>query len=275
MFTPVYRRDEPIVVDSYVFGRLTKSPATTPYLTVQEWLNYLDRKELAPSVAEAKRTAIHLLNEVGDDPKSCTVFDCFGYELALGGQQFVLSSGIWYEVVPEFLERVNRTVAEMDQPKIALPTWNQVESEGEYNTRCCQTSGFLHFDANKIWFGGGHSQFEFCDIMHPKTRTLFFAKIPSKSSGMSHLVEQVRRTAELFFSPDSGYRKRLKKGVKKAHPGLRTAWLDERPRAGDWDLCLVSLGRPATKLPFFAKCSLMKLKKDLRARGHIMSFLSV
>ncbi len=275
MFTPAYRRDEPFVVDSYVFGRLTKSPATTPYLTVQQWLNYLDGRALSPSVAEARRTAIHLLSDSTDEPKSCTVFDCFGCEVSLDSKQFVLSSGVWYEVVPEFLERVNRTVAKIDPPKILLPAWNQVESEGDYNARCCKTAGFVHFDAEKIWFGGGQSQFEFCDIMHPKTQTLLFAKIPSKSSGMSHLVEQVRRTAELFFSPDSRYRKQLKKAVTKIHPTLSTAWLAERPRAGDWNLCLVSLGRPATKLPFFAKCPLMKLNKDLRGRGHDVSFLSV
>lgn len=241
MFTPAYRRDEPFVADSYVFGRLTKSPATTPYLTVQQWLNYLGGKDLSPSVDEARRTAIHMLNDSADEPKSCTVFDCFGCDISVDGQQFVLSSGVWYEVVPEFLERVNANVAKIGGPTVSLPSWNQVESEGEYNTRCCKTAGFVHFDADKIWFGGGQSQFEFCDMMHSKSRTLFFAKIPSKSSGMSHLVEQVRRTAELFFSPDSRYRKELKKSVKKVHPTLGTAWLEERPRAGDWNLCLVSL----------------------------------
>jgi uncharacterized protein (TIGR04141 family) len=275
MFTPAYRRDDPLVVDSYVFGRLSQSPATTPYLTVQQWLSYLEGKGLSPSVAEAKRTPIHLLDGSDDESRACTAFDCFGCEVSVNGQQFVLSSAVWYEVVPEFLKRVNSAIAKIETPKISLPVWNQVDSEGVYNSRCCEKAGFVLFDASKIWFGGGQSQFEFCDIMHPKSQTLFFAKIPSKSSGMSHLVEQVRRTAELFFSPDPAYRKQLKKGVKKEHPALITTWLDERPRAGDWNLCLVSLGRPATKLPFFAKCSLMKLNKDLRGRGHEMSFVSV
>jgi uncharacterized protein (TIGR04141 family) len=50
-----------------------------------------------------------------------------------------------------------------------------------------------------------------------KTKTLLFAKIASKSSGMSHLVEQVRRTAELLFSTDAGYRRELAKVFAKHH----------------------------------------------------------
>jgi uncharacterized protein (TIGR04141 family) len=51
---------------------------------------------------------------------------------------------------------------------------------------------------------------------------LFFAKIPSKSSGMSHLVEQVRRTAELLFNSDGAYRKELAKVFKKYHQAADT-----------------------------------------------------
>jgi uncharacterized protein (TIGR04141 family) len=108
-----------------------------------------------------------------------------------------------------------------------------------------------------------------------KSKTLFFAKIPSKSSGMSHLVEQVRRTAELLFSADGAYRKQLTKVFQKYHKGADTDWLNARPRQGDWNICLVSLGKPALKLPFFARCSLVKAYSDLREQGHAVSFLAV
>jgi len=38
---------------------------------------------------------------------------------------------------------------------------------------------------------------------------------------------------------------------------------------------MVSLGRPAIKLPFFAKCELVKLHKDLVEQGHAVSFINV
>src|SRR6185503_12003304 len=168
MFTPAYRRDEPVIVDSYVFGRLTKHPVSTPYLTVQHWVDYLAAKKLSQSIAEARETKVHLLDQSGEESRASSVFDCFGYDMSLGGQHYVLSSGVWYEVAPEFIKRVNNAVAKTGGPSVSLPAWDQIESEGEYNARCCKAAGFVHFDADKIWFGGNQSQFEFCDVMHPK-----------------------------------------------------------------------------------------------------------
>lgn len=126
-------------------------------------------------------------------------------------------------------------------PKIALPAWNDVESEGEFNLRCGKIAAFYGFDAKNIVFGGGKSKFEFCDIFHPKSSTPYFAKIPSKSSGMSHLVEQVRRTAELLFSADGAYRKELTKAFQRYHNGADTAGLKTRPKHREWNLRPVSL----------------------------------
>lgn len=275
LFTPTQRREEAALPDSYTFGRLSKAPATSPYLTVDGWLNYLQKHQWTPSVEKAKNSTIHLMDEAKDEIKAYSTFECFGYELAQNGKQYILSSGIWYEVVDAFLKRINQGVNRIAAPRIVLPAWDQKESEGEYNERCGKLSGFLHFDAKNISFGGGHSKFEFCDVLHPKTKTLLFAKIASKSAGMSHLVEQVRRTEELLFSTDSSYRKELAKVFKKYHPTADRTWLDSRPRNGDWRLCLVSLGKPARKMPFFARCALVRVHRDLSERGHDVSFVDV
>ena len=275
MFTPAYRRADAWTVDSYVYGRMSKSPSTTPYLLVDGWLNYLAKNKRDPSVEAAKDSQIHLMDEGKEAVDRCTAFQCFGYELSSAASQYILSSGIWYEVALDFLNKVNKTASKIPLPKTVLPAWNGVESEGHFNLRCGQMPGFLSFDAKSIIFGGGQSKFEFCDILHMKSKTLFFAKIPSKSSGMSHLVEQVRRTAELLFSSDGAYRKELTKVFKKYHQGTDTNWLSARPRHGDWNICLVSLGKPALRLPFFARCGLVKAYSDLREQGHEVSFLAV
>lgn len=275
MFTPIYRREEVPPIDSYVFGRLAAGSPTTPYLMVESWINFLKRKNLAPSVAEAKATPIHLLDESREQIKVSSAFDCFGYELALNGQPYILSSGIWYEVVLDFLTKINKAANTIATPGTGLPPWDGVESEGEYNVRCGGLNGFLNFDTKNIMYGGGQSKFEFCDVLHMQSRTLYFAKIASKSSGVSHLVEQVRRTAELLFSPDGSYRQELRKVFRKQHKGVDTEWLKSRPRHGDWDVCLVSLGKSAAQLPFFARCALVKLYRDLREEGHEVSFLKV
>lgn len=275
MFTPAYRHADAWTVDSYVYGRMSKSPATTPYLLLDGWLNYLAKDKREPSVESAKESLIHLMDEGKDAIDRCNAYQCFGYELALDGRQYILSSGIWYEVSVDFLNKVNKIASNIPAPKTTLPAWDGVESEGQFNLRCALTPGFLGFDAKNIMLGGGQSKFEFCDVLHPKSKTLFFAKIPSKSSGMSHLVEQVRRTAELLFSSDGSYRKELTKVFKKYHKAADTHWLTSRPRHGDWNLCLVSLGKPVSKLPFFARCGLAKAYSDLREQGHDVSFLKV
>lgn len=217
MFTPAYRRADTWTVDSYVYGRMAKSLATSPYLLVDGWVNHLAKTGQEPSVQAAKETWIHLMDEGKEALDKCTAFQCFGYELALGDRQYILSSGIWYEVAVDFLSKVNKTAGKIPQPKTTLPAWDGVESEPEFNLRCGKATGFLGFDAKNIMFGDGQSKFEFCDVFHMKSRTLFFAKIPSKSSGMSHLFEQVRRTSELLFSADGAYRKELTKVFKQYH----------------------------------------------------------
>jgi uncharacterized protein (TIGR04141 family) len=275
MFAPTYLREEVDAIDSYVFGRMTKAPVTSPYLFVQSWLDYLDREQREKTVSEAKTTSVHLLDSDNEPFKRYSAFQCFGYELSFGAKNYILSSGTWWEVSQDFLKRVNKEVANIRPPQIDLPAWDQVESEGEYNKRCAQAAGFTFYDAKMLWYGGGHSQLEFCDVLHLNRKTLYFAKIPTQSSGMSHLVEQVRRTTELFFSPDGEYRKELRRITKVHHKGLSTEWLESRPRQGDWNICLVSLGKTPAQLPFFARCGLYNLNRGLRKAGHKVSFLKV
>jgi uncharacterized protein (TIGR04141 family) len=275
LFTPAHRRDELSAVDSYVFGRMTKAPPTSPYLMVSSWLSYLDRQKLPASVESARNSPIHLLDGNKEEIKVWTVYDCFGYEVSVSGKPFVLSSGTWYEVVPDFLSRINLLVKSIDAPKDRLVAWDQKEAEGAYNLRCSKLQNLLHFDAKNVNFGGGQSKFEFCDLADVPRNVLYFVKICSKSSGMSHLLEQVRRTAELLFSLDDAYRNELSKVFAKHHAKADRKWLKSRPRAGDWQLCLVSLGRPASRLPFFAKCGLARLYNELGQRGHDVSFLDV
>lgn len=272
MFIPSRRDEESSVTESYVFGRLSKNPTTHPCLTIKSWIDYLAGEGKTPSVGEARASKIHVMDEAKKPVGLNTVYECFGYELSYGGQQYILSSGYWYEVVKEFIFQTNKIANGIDGPKAKLVLWKYGESERAYNIRCSNERGFLFFDARNVIFGGNHSKFEFCDFLDLKTKTLFFVKIPTQSSGMSHLVEQTRRTAELLFSTDDGYRKELVKVFGKYHKNVDTSWLESRPRNGTWNLCLVSLGKNAMQLPFFARRSLVRAFKDLSERGHSVAF---
>jgi len=276
LFTPTYRHDTDAVVDSYIFGRRAPSAVTRPYLMVESWQSYLKDKGLDPTVENAKNTAVHLLDDDTEEPRKSNAFQCFGYQLSFGTKEYILSSGIWYEVASDFMKKINSELAAIPPPHIRLPEWNPPESEPEFNERCGQVKGFLSMDAKHLLVGGAQSKFEFCDTLHLQSKTLYFAKIASKSSGMSHLLEQVRRTEELFFAPgDTSYRKALERVIKTHHRGTPTDWLDQKPKNDDWNLCLVSLGRKKEDLPFFAKCGLARLYRELRRQGHQVSFFKV
>ena len=276
MFTPTYRHDTDAVVDSYIFGRRTRSAVTRPYLMVESWQDYLKQKGQEETVENAKNTPIHLLDDDTEEPRKSNAYQCFGYQLSLRGKEYILSSGVWYEVTGDFLTKINSEIAAIPTPKLKLPDWNKGETEPEYNARCGQIPGFLSMDVKPVMVGGKQSKLEFCDTLHLQSKTLYFAKIASKSSGMSHLLEQTRRTEELFFAPgDSSYREALERVIKTHHKGTPADWLEVKPKNGDWNLCLVSLGRKKEDLPFFAKCGLARLCRELRRQGHEVSFLKV
>jgi uncharacterized protein (TIGR04141 family) len=275
MFTPSQRKGEMFIADSYVYGRLGKNPASSPYLTMEGWINSLARSGLDPSLEVAKQSHVHAFDDSGGTPRDVSAFDCFGYEYSDGARVYVLSSGAWYEVSIDFVQNVTDSIARVSPPPFALTAWNGADSEGEYNKACSGNHGFLNCDAKNIFFGGGRSQLEFCDMLDPNTKTLMFAKIVSKSSGMSHLTEQVRRTAQLLFSADGAYRQKLIKLFATHYPQFDTTWLQTRPRNGDWNFCMVSLGKKADALPFFAKCGLSRTCKELAEQGHTVSYIDV
>jgi uncharacterized protein (TIGR04141 family) len=275
MFTPSQRKGETFIADSYVYGRLNKNPTSSPYLTMEGWVSSLMRSGLSPSLETAKQSHVHIFDDSGTAPRNTSAFECLGYEYSDGRRVYVLSSGAWYEVSTDFVQSINLAISRIPAPPFTLTAWNGADSEGHYNTECSKNRGFLNCDAKNIFFGGGRSQLEFCDMLDPQTRTLVFAKIVSKSSGMSHLTEQVRRTAQLLFSTDGAYRQKLTNLFAMHYPDFDTAWLQSRPKNGDWNFCMASLGRKAVELPFFAKCGLSRTCKDLAEQGHTALFIDV
>ncbi len=275
MLAPLHRQEEDLSADSYVFGRLGKNPVMTPYLLFEGWSSHVRSLGGLPDLNSAKKTAVHLLDGEKNELGRCSAYDCFGYELALNQRQYILSSGVWYEVAADFISKVNTLASRMHPPKETLPKWDGKMDEAEYNLQCGKRAGFLHFDAKNIVYGGGQSKFEFCDVLHLGSKTLYFAKIPTRSSGVSHLVEQVRRTTELIFGEDGEFRKAVQQSMKRHHKGEDSSWLDSRPKNSEWNLCMVSLGKSAMDIPFFARCSVRRLYLEMRKRGFEVSFLTV
>jgi uncharacterized protein (TIGR04141 family) len=274
LFSPSFKRAESLDEQWYSFGRRSSNAVTYPTLRFADWFNMLKAGKRKPSVEEAREYVVHLLDGDKEPKRKTTVYDCFAWEATLHGKPYILAAGRWYEVIAKFRERTQNALDAIPGLKRHVPKWKIVGGEPAYNQECAALPGMLHFDAKPLMYGGGKGKFEFCDFMHPEEQTLFFVKNCSKSAGMSHLSEQVRRTAELLFNTDGEYREELYEMYKKKTSAAAAHWLKTRPKNGDWKLCLVSLGRKKQDLPFFAKCTLVNLYKHLSERGHLMYFIS-
>lgn len=260
----------------FVIGRNSKGAATSPYLMFASWRRHVHDKENQLGVNAAKETAVHLLNEDNKEINTCTMYHCIGAEVDLGGVTHVLSSGNWYAADRDFIENTMRKLAMLGAPAVALAAWNTIDNEGPYNEAAAAADPDLWlFDKELVSYGGGASRFEYCDIMHLPTKTLYFVKHPVGSAGVSHLCEQVRRTAELFFDMDPSYRRKLAEKVIGVGRGWSTDWLNERQKPHEWDLCLVLMGKQVDALPFFAKCGIAWLLGELQRRGFKVSFQAV
>jgi len=260
----------------FVIGRMAKNAASSPYLMFASWQRYLQGKGHQSGVNAAKDTPVHLLDENTEEINTCAMYSCMGAEVDFSGVTHVLSSGSWYAADRPFIDSTNRTLATLGAPSVALKAWNTTDNEGPYNADAAAANPDLWlFDKELVSYGGGASRFEYCDIMHLPTKTLYFVKHPGGSAGVSHLCEQVRRTAELFFDADPGYRKKLTEKVIGVGKGWATDWLNERPKQHEWDLCLVLMGKHVGALPFFAKCGVAWLLGELQRRGFKVSFQAV
>lgn len=273
---PARRSDDKPYPQHFAIGRMSKFIATAPYLLFGNWQAYLRTKGSSPTLTSSLETTVHFLDENKVEVDSCAMYQCFGTELDYNGKSFILSSGIWYEAKLQFVTETNKLIGMLAIPKHGLVPWNNVDDEGTYNENATLSDKSLWlFDKKLINFGGGRSRFEFCDIMHLGTKTLYFVKQPSGSASVSHLCEQVRRTVENFFSTDPGFRGKLSANIIKQSAAQPVNWLASRPQRQDWTLCLVSMGKAATAFPFFAKCGVARLVREMEQGGYNITFLSV
>lgn len=260
----------------FSYGKFISNPATTPYLSVAGWTTHLNRSGATRSINSARETKVNFLEDDLSLLGFTNLYQCIGADVLYQEAPHVLSAGVWYRTNQTHLAQVASKLASIAGPQHALPTWDRVMSEGSYNERTCpQGSAFSYFDKDLIHYGGGQSKFEFCDIAHLDSRTLYFVKKATASAGMSHLYEQVRRTSELFFSPDGDFRNHLKTKLLARDATINTVWLDNPPKRHEWNLCLVSMGKSAGQLPFFAKCGIARLVREMESSGFTISFQSV
>ena len=127
----------------------------------------------------------------------------------------------------DFVAVVNQAYAAIPNYQVELPKYND-ESEGRYNERVLKEmpGQFVLMDKKDIWYGGGQSQIEFCDLFSID-KDIIHVKRYGASSVLSHLFAQGRLQGNFFRWIETLERKSL----KSCQIHLRSKMWGQNPKA--------------------------------------------
>jgi uncharacterized protein (TIGR04141 family) len=193
------------------------------------------------------------------------VYKCLYGEIEDGSKRFILSDGRWFEVNEEFVTKVNAYLdANLDDwtgdqlpdyatADMTVPDEDNRKGEAKYNHQVAQQQSYTLTDAELITHGGAHSAIELCDLYKPDL--FVHVKRYTRSSGLSHLFNQGKVSAELICS-DSDFRQKAIDKITSL--GGTTNLSDARPDMTQVHLVfgVVSASSEDLQLPFFSRVAL-------------------
>ena len=164
---------------------------------LKAFLNSL-RDPTKMSVETLRRKSVYCLDPDGRyERERWSIYQCLYAEIHDGDEIFLLTGGRWYRVAREFVRKVDEDIARLPATAYELPRYSH-ESEAKYNAIVAKADEEVALmDNEKIWYGGGASQIEFCDLFIQK-RILLHVKRYGASSVLSHLFSQGVVSATLF-----------------------------------------------------------------------------
>lgn len=201
-----------------------------------------------------------------DEYSSWSAYQCMYCEITEDSRTVILTNGKWYEIANDFVDSVNSNYSDImtSSSSIALLAANPGEHEDKYNMRLADSiQNSVLMDRKNIFYGGGASSIEFCDVYDADNRQFIHVKNYYGSSALSHLFAQGRVSGQLFLND-----KLFRQKVKEKEGSLP---LDENmvPIPTDYKIVfgIISESENELNLPFFSKVNLKNEKKLLEAFG--------
>ena len=119
-------------------------------------------------------------------------------------------------------------------------------------------------DKKLIYFGGGYSKIEFCDLYHIE-KALYHVKIYGGSAVLSHLFNQAMVSAELF-SAEKKYRDDVNILLATTHKFAQTSSIIAKEYSVI--IGILSTSKKPLNIPFFSKVSLKNAAKQIESLGY-------
>jgi uncharacterized protein (TIGR04141 family) len=213
-----------------------------------------------------------------DEDAKWSIYKCLYAEIEDGTKRFILSDGRWFEVNESFVQKTSDYLLDnlddwtgaafpnYEASRMTEPDDNFQKGEAKYNAEVASSQDYTLTDARLITHGGANSSIELCDLYKPDLYV--HIKRYTRSSGLSHLFNQGKVSAELICS-DTEFREKAIAKIQEL--GGATTLSQQRPDMTDTHVVfgVVSGSRGELRLPFFSqvalKNSLHFLKNTLNA----------
>ena len=209
---------------------------------------------------------VRCINAEGYLMHSWQAYKCLYCEIEKENRTYLLSGGKWYDIDRDFVANVNQSYKEIPEYEIQLPKYND-DCEEKYCKRISTeySNQFALMDQQMIFYGGGHSQVEFCDL-YSINKDIIHIKHYGQSSLLSHLFAQGRSSGEIF-QMEKVFREKVSEKLPKDFEIKNS---HERPRSDDYQIvyAIISNVPGALEIPFFSKLNLKNSARSLRGLGY-------
>ena len=217
------------------------------------------------SIGQLKNHKIIKLNVEFQETSKWNVYSCLYAEIEDGAKRYILSDSKWFEVdenyvkkVQEYLDRsLNKWEGEAF-PAYRTDEMVELNEEGlkgetRYNSDLAKSGKYDLLDGNLITHGEANSKIELCDLHD--TNLYIHVKRYTRSSGLSHLFNQGKVSAELLCSDVEFRQKAIAKLIEISGKSEITK---DRPEMTQIHVvfAVISASSKDLKLPFFSQVAL-------------------
>lgn len=242
-------------IEGFYFGRQTT--VLKDDLNLIEYKQYIKRKEEAVfNIEKLKQSHIYAKNAKGDGYLYCwDAFQCLNAELELDGKTFMLINKNWYEINKNFQDETNKKFESYFNNKSGLNFIDcNYKDEDTYNKELSKQKNLICLDRNTVFYGGGQSQIEVCDILDENNKKLIHIKKYSGSSVLSHLFSQGLVSMQLLIR-DGKFRRKVEQKISS----LKGSAFSFEGNARKYDVVygiITKSGSQSLNIPFFSKVNL-------------------
>jgi uncharacterized protein (TIGR04141 family) len=211
-----------------------------------------------------------IMDENGFDQK-WPVYKCLVFEIKNEGDLYVIIEGKWFKISNDFCKDIDDELSKIEESDVDLPKANNNEREEDYNKRAAKENGSLVLmDQKNIFFGGGQSKIEVCDLFANKK--FIHVKKRTSSATLSHLFSQGRISAVNFVHSEI-FRNKVKLIIEKENKAMSHCIPSGRPKFKDFDVVYAIITSVTEKdwryqIPFFSRLNLVEAYRELTDLGY-------